>query len=68
MLANAVPLLAPFTGLGSHQMTHSTIPNAVMEYDGEEIRLPVAGSGFSEPDCSPLPLDVLAMDAMYQSR
>ena len=44
-----------------------TIPDAVMNYDSRKhIRFPV-GSGFSEPDCSPHPYDILALYALYQS-
>ena len=68
MLNDAVPSLAVLMGLGRYEMANPTVPDAVMNYDGEEIRHPAAGSGFSEPDCSPLPFDILAIYAMYQSR
>ncbi len=50
-----------------YDAAHPTIPDSVMNYDNEEdIRHPV-GHGFSEPDCSPHPFDVMAIYALYQS-
>ena len=50
-----------------YDMAHPTIPGTVMNYDGEEsIRYPV-GANFREPDCSPHPFDVMAIEALYQT-
>ena len=48
-----------------YQTAHPTIPDSVMNYDWK-TRYPV-GSGFSEPDCSPHPFDIMAIEALYQT-
>ena len=55
----------------SYETSHPTIPDSVMNYDSEEeplIRHPhVTDKTFKEPDCSPHPFDVLALNALYQN-
>ncbi len=43
----------------SYDVSHPTIPDAVMNNDKE--------TGVREPDCSPHPFDVMAIEALYQS-
>ena len=50
-----------------YEAAHPTIPDAVLNYDQQgKIRYPIA-SGFSEPDCSPHPFDLMAIYALYQT-
>ena len=49
---------------GPYYSAHPSTADAVMNYDGKTPGLP---SSFSEPDCTPHPLDVLAIHALYQS-
>ena len=37
-----------------------------MNYDGPEIVHPQGVEGFTEPDCSPHPMDIMAVYALYQ--
>ena len=41
--------------------SHPTIPDSVMNYDGEVSQIS------DEPDCSPHPFDVMAIYAIYQN-
>ena len=54
-----------------YETSHPTIPDSVMNYDSREeplIRHPqVTDEKFNEPDCSPHPFDVLALNALYQN-
>ncbi len=57
-----------FFGAQLYHGAHPTIPDAAMNYDNDtDIRYPV-GTGFSEPDCSPHPFDILVLSALYQAR
>ena len=57
-----------FFGAQLYHGAHPTIPDAAMNYDNDtDIRYPV-GTGFSEPDCSPHPFDILVLSALYQTR
>ena len=42
-----------------YEASHPTIPDLVMNYNSR--------TGVNEPDCSPHPFDVLAINALYQS-
>ena len=44
---------------------HATIPDTVMNYDNEVSRHLVPGD-FQEPDCSPHPFDIMAMQVLYR--
>lgn len=51
---------------------HPTVPGSVMNYDGRvddvaDKRFGLAVPGFSEEDCYPHPLDVMAIFALYQT-
>ena len=43
------------------EMSHPTIPDAVLNYD-DEVR-----QNFEEPDCAPHPFDIMALYALYQT-
>ena len=45
-------------------VAHPTIPDSAMSYDSRAPRW--TSSPFNEPDCSPHPLDVMAIYALYQ--
>ena len=50
-----------------YHAAHPTIPDSVMNYDGEaESRLGLSET-LHEPDCSPHPFDILAIYALYQT-
>ena len=49
----------------SNLPSHPTIPDAVMNYD-TSVSQAIVPEGFNEPDCSPHPLDILAINALYQ--
>ena len=50
------------------EVAHPSIPDAVLNYDHNVYRYhPEARSGFSEPDCSPHPFDVMAIYSLYQT-
>ena len=54
---------------GRYEMAHPTIPDSVLNYD-DEIPENVDDAGKvirPEPDCSPYPLDILALNALYQT-
>ena len=42
-------------------VSHPNITGSVMNYDNE------VGAGDIEPDCSPHPMDIMAIHALYQS-
>ena len=42
-----------------YEASHSTVADSVMNYDGRV--------GTYEPDCSPHPLDIMAIYALYQT-
>ena len=53
----------PVPDVAKHLFHHSNVPGSVMNYDGD---VPPVGT-LEEPDCSPHPLDVLAIYAIYQT-
>ena len=62
---NYVDFVTTLGGVSYH-VAHPTIPDSAMNYD-DEVRHPRAGADFAEPDCSPHPLDVMAIYALYQN-
>ena len=44
-----------------YRMAHPIIPDSIMNYDG---RVPVFT--LNEPDCSPHPFDIMALNTLYQ--
>lgn len=52
-----------------YHAAHPTIPDTVLNYDGEAgERFPgLRGRSHREPDCSPHPFDVMAIYALYQN-
>ena len=62
-------IVAHFTSINAnseatYQMSHPTVPDAVMNYDHMITEVP---NEAAEPDCSPHPLDIMAVYALYQS-
>ena len=50
-----------------YEAAHPTIPDSLLNYDHEvDDYYPGASSRFSEPDCSPHPFDLMALNAVYQ--
>ena len=49
-----------------YQTAHPTIPDSVMNYDSKVSRA-IVPQGFGEPDCSPHPFDIMAIEALYQT-
>ena len=47
-----------FPNFWDTSVAHPSIPNSVMNYDN--------ATGVFEPDCSPHPLDIMAIEALYQ--
>ena len=47
----------------SDKPAHPSIPDAVMNYD-DKVALLMGGT---EPDCSPHPFDIMAIEALYQT-
>ena len=60
-LSGYLPLLSWLSPIPAHP----TIPDSVMNYNSD-VWHPV-GSGYSEPDCSPHPFDIMAIEALYQA-
>ena len=53
---------------GRYTMAHPTLPDSVMNYDWEVSENVYGGSWIrDEPDCSPHPLDIMAIQALYQT-
>ena len=52
-----------------YEAAHPTIPDSVMNYDsGVQGWAPWAPSTLNEPDCSPHPFDIMAIEALYPLR
>ena len=49
-----------------YEASHPTIPDSVLNYDNE-IAVKFSRPGFREPDCSPYPFDIMAIQALYQT-
>ena len=45
----------------SDAVAHALIPDSVMNYDHDIDQIT------NEPDCSPYPFDVIALEALYQT-
>ena len=45
----------------SDRIAHPSIPDSVMNYDGDVAQI------INEPDCSPHPFDIMAIEALYQT-
>ena len=56
----------PWLEFWRYQTAHPTIPDSVMNYDSKVSRA-IVPQGFGEPDCSPHPFDIMAIEALYQT-
>ena len=45
----------------SDAVAHALIPDSVMNYDHDIDQIP------DEPECSPHPFDIMALEALYQT-
>ena len=52
---------------GSYDISHPTIPDAVMNYDDEMPDWVPSTYSKNEPDCFPHPFDIMAVYALYQT-
>ena len=56
----------PLLSWVSHKPAHPSIPDSVMNYNSKVSRA-IVPQDFGEPDCSPHPFDIMAIEALYQT-
>ena len=56
----------PLESWVSHKPSHPSIPDSVMNYNSKVSRA-IVPHRFGEPECSPHPFDIMAIEALYQT-